>query len=1078
MKPVYYLYLLLLMLGLCGPVAAQSAVTLSQAQAGNVDVGQFSILWHAEGQGNPGLDVYSDAVGTESLAGQVGVEFYPIEMNDLTVPQTAGDRVTRRALQDLVKAKGLVLARVTGAEPGTTYYVRPRSFDPGTGAGNETELAPLIAVTTAESTAFVVESRQLLVRLGGCFSNSQGTVLRLSKSGLPYPLFAVVGDSGEMDEAFFDLRRLLNPAGTSNASFSGSQDFELDLFDAGGPTASQTVQAVFSGDPVVAAAQEVVFSSSFPGLAYFSLESAGTPVQGLPFLLNIVARNAQGQVLTAFDGTVEITAAEPGALTSGTGTTAAFVNGRLNNHAVVSAVLGSVTLTATRPCGNETGSQAFVFISPALDIRFSQPVFAVNQGAASAVLTLTRTATDAAEFVLNTHDGEAQTSNPPFDAARAGTDYVDVVDAATVVSFANGETTKEVEIALLPRTGNLPNRRFSATLQAEAAGAVLTSTTVQILADDSLAPKLTLTAPGANAKISSVRPYTVVGKADDLRGIDRVEVILNGGAPVLATLGARSKNTVPFTADISPLDGANTVQVVAYDLRNNSVSVTRSFTFTTRYWLTLNRQVPAAMAATPDKAGTLALKASVAANASALTPKGAAEQRSMVVPATTLTLTATARPNHVFSHWTGLPAGADVASTVVSFVMPAGDLPPVSAVFVANPFPALVGTSKPTYQGLLLPESGTPESNATVGLVGGTLATASGSFTGKVWMDGKITSFVARLQGNGEVWFKSGKTMAQAFPFLERQLTMSWSAQGLAVQISGPEADACEGLAKLPAYSKKAPVPADLLNVGGRSGFYTLAIPAKAQTPVRAESTYPQGAGYQSLTMTNDGTVKAAGVLADGSKITVSSFLVAEDKADFFIQMATPGASTKGGSFLGTLAFAVAADSDVTATDLRWFRPAVIESTKAPTWLYTDGWPAGLKLDAMGAQYDKTVNVQTALELPEADEDGNARLHFSDGKLASDLAWLNFNIAASAVKKLPASDKTFTLSVVQGTGLISGTFTPNWADAAKALPKFQGIIVQKGLRLGGHGYFLSNANADRDPESGAVSLSEPELPSP
>ncbi len=59
------------------------------------------------------------------------------------------------------------------------------------------------------------------------------------------------------------------------------------------------------------------------------------------------------------------------------------------------------------------------------------------------------------------------------------------------------------------------------------------------------------------------------------------------------------------------------------------------------------------------------------------------------------------------------------------------------------------------------------------------------------------------------------------------------------------------------------------------------------------------------------------------------------------------------------------------------------------------------------------------------------------------------------------------------TGLFKGAFTPGWTPAPKALPAFQGVLLQKGDSPAGHGFFLSNRLGDTDPESGRVILQAP-----
>lgn len=1088
---------LLLAFGCLGAAVA-GPVTISQTQVGNVGTGEFSILWQVNDATVPGLDIFANSNGTGSLNGQLGVEFFPLEMNDVTVAQTAAQRTARRSLQAATQAAGIVMAKVTGAQPGTTYYLRPRSFD-GAGSPNEAAAAALVPVTTAQRTGFVIESRQVRVSFDGCFANSDGLVVALSQANSAYPLFAVVGDHEQPGRGLFDLSDLLNAAGTTNATFTGSPEFTLQLVRPSAPVGLTTLQVPYSGNLAVAQVTDTTYVNSFPGLAYFSMEATSPPLQGQPFTFNITARASGGTVLTTYNEKVEVTTGDPGDLTSGGGLTANFTNGVLSNYEVVAANSGPVTFTATRPCGIETGTQVFTFSPPILDITFSAASYRVFQGAAQVTLTLTRASTDPAYIVLNTDNGTAQTSNPPFSAAVAtGTpatsDYVDLTGAATNVSFAANETTKDVNVTLIPKTGTtLPNKRFTATISSPAAGATLTgaitTTTIEILANDTTNPTLTVTTPASTAStISAGSPYKVTGTAGDTRGLSKVEVILNGGAPVNAILGSQNTPTsIPFSLDIVPNSGANNLVVKAYDLRGNITSVTRNFSFIERYLLVFGRVVPPAQAATPDNAGTVAMVANPTANATPVKPTTANSdpKRSEIAPGTAVKLTATAKAGYTFSHWSNLPAGAGVLGNVATFNMPSVDLPNVTATFIVNPFGPPPGTGTSFY-GLLHPSGGTSSSNATEGFLTGVLTSSSGMFTGRVLIDGLSQTFSANFYGNGSAVFTVGAVRQTSLTFGgTKTLTLSYDTNNDIVTGTVTDgANVSVGTAGRAIYSSTNKVPAKYLNQTTR-GFFTIAYTAKAQNPPVDADTYPQGDGYGTITVSDVGVATFAGTLADGSTLTGSSALVAGDTCPMFIQLLTPGqTAVKGGSFGGVLTFDTApADSDITATDLLWFRPAVTEvadpaSAKAATELYTAGWPSGVKVDGLGALYNTALSVLIGLDVdgPSTGSDGqplnfeDGWIHLTSGKLTSPIDKRDFIVSGNTITKIPSTDASYSLSPVATTGGFTGSFAPNWASPSTTKPMFKGIMLQKGASKGGYGYFLSNATGDADPESGHVAF--------
>lgn len=718
-------------------------------------------------------------------------------------------------------------------------------------------------------------------------------------------------------------------------------------------------------------------------------------------------------------------------------------------------------------------------------ISFGQDHYVADQGDGSINVNVVRSdASQHAEVTLTTTDGSV-TTNPPFAGAIAGRDYVAPTGEDTHVHFEVGEFSKMVTLTLLPPTRPVAqNRHFIITLSDPEDGATLgerSTATVRILASDTRKPTLALSSPGT--KVSAAVPMMVSGKAGDAFGLDRVEVIINDADPVLAELDGSAKTTsVPFTAWIQPVPGTNTLIVTAYDLSGNSTQITRTFTFETRYRVSLLRSVPETMNEDADEVGSLAIKALPSSAASALTPKDAqaALKTSDVLAGVPVTLTASAKKGYTFSHWTGLPNGAVEAGLTTSFTMPSEDVS-VQAVFIENPFVVEADTAAGTgFQGLILPDEGTSNSNATTGYLTGTLNASTGAFSGQVIIDGLLIRFVATFNGDGRGFFKVGRSLLSVLTFGDCELSLEYveSPEGghIAANLEHGEGSS-SGLALRGLYGRASRTPEELLNSTSR-GFYTLAMPAKAQTPVVAKNLFPQGTGFAMLTLDAYGSFRYSGTLADGTKVTGSSFLVAEDKASLFVQITTPGQSSKvkGGSLGGVLAFdPTQTNSDVSSTDLFWYRPAVMQvdrptAAATATSLYTEGWPQGLALDAVGALYNSKVTVQTALDLLAEDTaQGNAELVLDDGKLSETTSYA-MNIVGNSVKKLSSSDKSYALKLGASTGSFSGTFTPDWASSSKKAPTFQGIILQKGTNRGGYGFFISNAEGDRDPESGRAAL--------
>lgn len=455
-----------------------------------------------------------------------------------------------------------------------------------------------------------------------------------------------------------------------------------------------------------------------------------------------------------------------------------------------------------------------------------------------------------------------------------------------------------------------------------------------------------------------------------------------------------------------------------------------------------------------------------------------------------MVLTATAKKGYLFSHWSGLPGGAQENGNIVSFTTASSDIPGIRAHFIANPFirpagvpvttlPEINWGDAPTLAGIIQPAPGNI-TNESVAQVTVTVVAAKASLSGKVLVDRQTTAFKGLLNGNGTVAFINGKTYTADLPLKgnganpKRISQATWTSTGMVFRLQ-PNTSSGTYINGdiLPAtYNKKSVVPAasDLLNVGnGKSGYYTLILPAQSAS---AASTYPQGPGFATLSLASNCTLKLAGQLADGSKLTASSFLVSGNKAPFFLQFSTPGGKTKDGSVLGTLTLAATEAADITGTNWRWIRPAVV-GTKIT--LYPAGWPQGIALNPTGGRYDPTRTVQQILNLTDADStDGNATALFTDGKLStasSPVVAPPFNIVANKITRLTKTPG-FTLTIASKTGLFKGTFTPVWDDPSKLdkkLPAYQGVLLQKEFRYGA-GYFHSNQKGDASAEAGEVSL--------
>lgn len=721
-------------------------------------------------------------------------------------------------------------------------------------------------------------------------------------------------------------------------------------------------------------------------------------------------------------------------------------------------------------------------------IAFESATYIADQLDASVEVVMTCSAhTGSVTVNLSTQDGTAN-AMPPISAAQAGTDYTAITNQT--VTFAANVTEMKQTISLVKKTGKVSNRRFTAIL-AGPVGATLggvSSTTVRIAATDTVKPSLSITGLADKAKLSTTSPYKVEGIAGDLNGIDRVEVVLNNTAPVLATLTLDSKTKatrVPWALEIAPNEGQqNELTVTAYDLHGNKTELKRKFNFDRRYNVTVTRSAPSS--------GTVALSVTPSSSGTPLLPSSSSgkPQASKMVVGTTVRLKATPMKDHIFSHWTlSNPPPSELAmlGNEVSFKMPAGDVAVVATFLKANDvfFPEANASKGNTFHGLLSPQGSTAVSNNSVGYFTGTLIPATGALSGKLVLGGSTTPVTGVIYGNNSVVFKQGSKPSSTLKINEsRSLALMHGTNGITVNIIESASLVVAGLAERAHYNGTSfKVPAAMLSrttpkTPLTRGTFNVALPAKAQNPVIDTHNYPQGAGYGVLFLGSNGTVTFAGSLADGSAFTASSALVTESMYPFFAQLNTPGAasSVKGGSLSGAMTVAPTQPlSDVAGVDLRWIRPAVTQITGTTpaalaTQLYTAGWPTGIRLDAVGTFYDKSQTLQSTLDLAgTSPSSNNSQLLFTSPELASVITVRNFAVIGNTVTRINQTDKNLTLRAAAASGLFSGSFTPSWTGFAKA-PAFKGILLQKGDDPRGYGYFISNAKDDLDPESGKVTL--------
>lgn len=708
-------------------------------------------------------------------------------------------------------------------------------------------------------------------------------------------------------------------------------------------------------------------------------------------------------------------------------------------------------------------------------LQLSALTYTANQEDSSVTVRVSRTSGSAAVTVqLSTTNG----------TAVSGTDFTALTNQT--VNIPSNTAFVDVAITLSHPVGTQPNKQFTVTLSNPGSGAVLDSdtslltSTVKILATDTVAPLIAFTAPALNAVVTgSVGGVLVVtGTASDAGGgLSKVEVSVDGVNFFKATVSGGTWTTASNGVNaLKPAGGATTITARAIDFRNNTTTVTRAIT----YKIT----VPA----TSLTVNVVDVGGPTGTGASKVT--GQLTGTAVYEIGKSYTFTATPGTNRAFDHWTiaGVTAPAtEVSKITFVFTQAIANSPTITATFKANPYLATNNVSG-AYTGLIKARSGTTASNATNGLITITQTGTAGAFTGTVKIGdetlGKMTiaATAVALAGvfDNDGVAKFGTTRATTVQIPRASGTpyvLSMSLNLNTKLITGrlnttsrtspaPQSDFTADHA---AYSASAKVPDILLNklVGTvpTSGYYTAVLPARSAGSVSldptvtfAKSEFPQGDGYTTIALTNAGIVTFSAVLGDGTAVTASSPLSATNKAIFFAQ---PYGSK--GSIGGEVAVTKPTTFvEVAATGLFWFRPYQAVQH------YPYGWPEGLLTDLVGSEYNVVSGTSVFPGLTSV-ASPNTNVAFSDGLLSPDLS-LNFNIATTNVVSLTGT--TLGVVIAPATGIIGGDAKTFFTHTDGTKTPFKAIIVQKGTNAGGWGHFLTTAPKVIDGlgESGGVTL--------
>lgn len=740
-----------------------------------------------------------------------------------------------------------------------------------------------------------------------------------------------------------------------------------------------------------------------------------------------------------------------GTLTNGSGftytspTTVNFADGATTASTTVTlstAVAGTIQVGLSNPTnfsrlGTQTSAVINVAGAPGT-VALGASSFSFPESAGIVNIPIVRT--------LGLQGEISVTVNTANGTATAPADYTAVT--GTTFTIVDGQSSVNVPVTLFDTQAGETNETFTITISNPTGGAALgaiTTATVRIEEFDTVAPKATLTAPAANASIASTAGPTVniTGTATDDKGLDRVEIQLNNGAFVTASLaGNANLTTATYTRTVTPQPGLNTLLVQSVDATGNvSKALTRSFTYVVNSPLTVNI----------SGSGTLPAPF-----------PGTDANRQL---GKSYTLKATPASGSIFAGWTGTGITGTPAAELptLTFVHTAGLV--LTANFVTNPFsPAVIGE----YSGLV---KAINPANTSVGTEGHVTinVTAAGTFTGNIKVDGLSVALPGSLTATGDARFGPSRSPTLVIPRIGK------TGLVLAFNVNVAPAGARQATGTLGEQNRTATTPLSTLlalrasysktvpAAVGLQGLHTLVLPAQAQTNGLTAADFPQGDGIGSVTVTAAGVATFSGVLADGVAFTSKAPLTQVSPGINTVPLFAQPYTNKGAVAALVTFDAAQADSDLSSTSVLWFRPYIAGQH------YPFGWLEGVTTQLVGAKYIKPASTSVVPGLPAVNPVlGNATLIFADGKLSSTQS-KNVNISTTnVVTKVPVTNTTYALTITPASGDIKGSFTHT--DGTK--PTFVGKIIQKGVNGGAYGHFLTVKPkvVDGTGESGGISL--------
>jgi hypothetical protein len=233
---------------LCLANSAVGQVTISNVTVVNVTPTSFSIVWSEASATlapvTPAMAIFADSAGVTNLGGQVGLEYYPLNSGATNATNAYQQRLSQNSLRQESQSLGLAEVRISGLNPGTTYYFQVQASDTNGAQASLPLNGPFPAVTTAQENGFVIQSLQLVINIPP--SNPAGSIILLTNALSPSVLAGVIGDGAASNQVYFSLSDILAASGSTNLVPVGDVVFTANVLGNTEGTAPQSYDIVFT----------------------------------------------------------------------------------------------------------------------------------------------------------------------------------------------------------------------------------------------------------------------------------------------------------------------------------------------------------------------------------------------------------------------------------------------------------------------------------------------------------------------------------------------------------------------------------------------------------------------------------------------------------------------------------------------------------------------------------------------------------------------------------------------------------------------------------------------------------------